>query len=140
MSGKVPMTQEGFESLSRELKRLKEVERPRIIREIAEARGHGDLSENAEYDAAKEQQGLLEKRIRETEGKIAEAMVIDTSALVSDKVVFGASVTLRDEEDGEETTYRIVGADEADVKEERFRSIHLFPAPSSAGTWMTWLR
>ena len=117
MSGKVPMTQEGFKSLNKELKRLKEIERPKIIREIAEARGHGDLSENAEYDAAKEKQGFLEKRIRETEDKIAQAMVIDTSDLDSDKVVFGASVTLKDEEDGEETTYRIVGADEADVKE-----------------------
>jgi transcription elongation factor GreA len=116
MSEKVPMTKEGHESLTRELKRLKEVERPKIVKEIAEARSHGDLSENAEYDAAKEKQGLLEKKIRETEEKIAKAQVIDTSEIEGDRVVFGAAVRLQDEDSGEEITYKIVGADEANVK------------------------
>lgn len=116
MSGKVPMTREGHESITKELKRLKEVERPKIIKEIAEARSHGDLSENAEYDAAKEKQGLLEKKIRETEEKIVRAQIIDTSEIETNKVVFGTAVQLQDEENGEEITYRIVGADEADVR------------------------
>jgi len=116
MSGKVPMTREGYESLNNELKRLKDVERPKIIKEIAEARSHGDLSENAEYDAAKEKQGLLEKKIREIEEKIAKAQIIDTSEIETNKVVFGAEVQLQDEENGEQITYRIVGADEADAK------------------------
>lgn len=116
MSGKVPMTIEGYEALTKELKRLKEVDRPKIIKEIAEARGHGDLTENAEYDAAKEKQGLLEKKIRETEEKIARAQVIDTSEIDTNKVVFGAAVQLQDKESGEEMIYRIVGADEADVR------------------------
>ena len=116
MSGKVPMTREGHESLTKELKRLKEVERPKIVKEIAEARSHGDLSENAEYDAAKEKQGLLEKKIRETEEKIVKAQIIDTSEIDTNRVVFGAAVQLQDKESGEELTYRIVGADEADVR------------------------
>ena len=116
MSGNVPMTREGYESLKKELKRLKEVERPKIIKEIAEARSHGDLSENAEYDAAKEKQGLLEKKIRETEEKIAKAQIIDISEIDTNKVVFSAAVQLQDEESGEEITYRIVGGDEADVR------------------------
>jgi transcription elongation factor GreA len=116
MSVKVPMTKEGHESLTKELKRLKEVERPKIIREIAEARGHGDLTENAEYDAAKEKQSLLEKRIREMEEKVARAQIIDTYEIDTSKVVFGVSVQLKEENSGEEVTYRIVGADEADVK------------------------
>jgi transcription elongation factor GreA len=110
------MTIEGYEALTKELKRLKEVDRPKIIKEIAEARGHGDLTENAEYDAAKEKQGLLEKKIRETEEKIARAQVIDTSEIDTNKVVFGAAVQLQDKESGEEMIYRIVGADEADVR------------------------
>jgi transcription elongation factor GreA len=116
MSGKIPMTREGYESLAKELKRLKEVERPKIIKEIAEARSHGDLTENAEYDAAKEKQYFLEKRIRETEEKIAKAQIIDTSEIETNKVVFGAEVQLQDDESGEQITYKIVGADEADVR------------------------
>jgi transcription elongation factor GreA len=116
MTGKIPMTREGYESLSKELKRLKEVERPKIIKEIAEARSHGDLSENAEYDAAKEKQGMLEKKIGETEDKIAKAQIIESSDIDTSRVVFGVSVQLKDEGSGDETTYRIVGADESDVK------------------------
>jgi transcription elongation factor GreA len=116
MSGKIPMTREGYESLSKELKRLKEVERPKIIKEIAEARSHGDLSENAEYDAAKEKQGMLEKKIGETEDKIAKAQIIESSDIDTSRVVFGVSVQLKDEGSGDEITYRIVGADESDVK------------------------
>ena len=116
MIGKIPMTREGYESLSKELKRLKEVERPKIIKEIAEARSHGDLSENAEYDAAKEKQGMLEKKIGETEDKIAKAQIIESSDIDTSRVVFGVSVQLKDEGSGDEITYRIVGADESDVK------------------------
>jgi transcription elongation factor GreA len=116
MTGKIPMTREGYESLSKELKRLKEVERPKIIKEIAEARSHGDLSENAEYDAAKEKQGMLEKKIGETEDKIAKAQIIESSDIDTSRVVFGVSVQLKDEGSGDEITYRIVGADESDVK------------------------
>jgi len=116
MSEKVPMTREGYESLTQELKRLREIERPKVIKEIAEARGHGDLTENAEYDAAKEKQSLLEKRIREMEGKIAKALVIDPCEIDTKKVVFGVTVQLKDEESREEITYRIVGSDEADVR------------------------
>ena len=116
MIGKIPMTREGYESLSKELKRLKEVERPKIIKEIAEARSHGDLSENAEYDAAKEKQGMLEKKIGETEDKIAKAQIIESADIDTSRVVFGVSVQLKDEGSGDEITYRIVGADESDVK------------------------
>lgn len=116
MTGKVPMTREGYESLLKELKRLKEIERPKIIKEIAEARSHGDLSENAEYDAAKEKQGMLEKKIGETEDKIAKAQIIESSDIDTSRVVFGVSVQLKDEGSGDEITYRIVGADESDVK------------------------
>jgi transcription elongation factor GreA len=116
MTGKIPMTREGYESLLKELKRLKEVERPKIIKEIAEARSHGDLSENAEYDAAKEKQGMLEKKIGETEDKIAKAQIIESSDIDTSRVVFGVSVQLKDEGSGDEITYRIVGADESDVK------------------------
>ena len=116
MTGKIPMTREGYESLLKELKRLKEVERPKIIKEIAEARSHGDLSENAEYDAAKEKQGMLQKKIGETEDKIAKAQIIESSDIDTSRVVFGVSVQLKDEGSGDEITYRIVGADESDVK------------------------
>ena len=116
MTGKVPMTREGYESLLKELKRLKEVERPKIIKEIAEARSHGDLSENAEYDAAKEKQGMLEKKIGETDDKIAKAQIIESSDIDTSRVVFGVSVQLKEEGSGDEITYRIVGADESDVK------------------------
>jgi transcription elongation factor GreA len=103
--------------LKDELKRMKEVERPKNVRDIEEARAHGDLSENAEYAAAKEKQSFIEGRIRELEAKLAMAQVIDTSKLNGKKVVFGAIVTLQDPENDEEVTYRIVGEDEADIKQ-----------------------
>ncbi len=112
---KVPMTPRGQQRLKDELKRLKDVERPAVVRAIEEARAHGDLSENAEYDAAKERQGHIEGRLREIETKLALADVIDPERLSGTKVVFGATVRLQSE-DGEEVTYRIVGEDEADVK------------------------
>lgn len=111
------MTQAGYEALDAELKRLKTVERPRIIQAIAEARSHGDLSENAEYHAAKEQQGLNESRVAELEEKLGRAEVIDTSKLSGDHIMFGASVTLVDADTDEKKVYRIVGEYEADVKE-----------------------
>jgi transcription elongation factor GreA len=114
---KVPMTLRGAEKLREELKELKTVVRPRIIEAIAEARAHGDLKENAEYHAAREQQGFVEGRIKEIEGKLSHAQVIDPTALNTDgKVVFGATVELSDEDTGEEVTYQIVGEDEADIK------------------------
>ncbi|TCT13693.1 transcription elongation factor GreA [Tepidamorphus gemmatus] len=113
---KIPMTAEGYAALENELKRLKSVERPRIIQAIAEARAHGDLSENAEYHAAKEQQGLNEARVAEIEDKLGRAEVIDTSKLAGDTVTFGATVKLLDEDTEEERVYRIVGDLEADVK------------------------
>ena len=112
---KVPMTPQGQQRLKDELKRLKDIERPAVVRAIEEARAHGDLSENAEYDAAKDRQGHIEGRIREIESKLALADVIDPARLSGKKVVFGATVRLQSE-DGEEVTYRIVGEDEADVK------------------------
>jgi len=117
MIDSVPMTKKGYELVKAELERLKTRERPKIVMAIKEAREHGDLSENAEYDAAKEAQGMLEAKIRDLEHKIAHANVIDTSSLSGDRVVFGATVTMEDFDTGEERTYRIVGADEADVKE-----------------------
>ena len=116
MSQSVPMTPEGFQMLQEELKHLIRVERPKVVQDIAEARGHGDLSENAEYDAAKERQGFIEGRIAELNGKIARAQVIDATMLDTDKVVFGATVTVYDDESESESTYRIVGEDEADIK------------------------
>ncbi len=116
MSHSVPMTKESFDSLQEELKRLIREERPRVIQDIAEARGHGDLSENAEYDAAKNRQGFIEGRIQELKDKLARAYVVDLSNLKPDKVVFGATVTLYDTATEEEVTYRIVGEDEADIK------------------------
>lgn len=116
---KVPMTVEGYASLEREVKRLKSEERPRIIQAIAEAREHGDLSENAEYHAAKEQQSLNEARVADLEDKLSRAHVIDVSKLSGDTVKFGATVTIVDEDTDEELTYKIVGDDEADVKEGR---------------------
>lgn len=116
MSQTVPMTPEGFQNLQDELKHLIRVERPRVVQDIAEARGHGDLSENAEYDAAKERQGFIEGRIAEINGKLARAQVIDVTQIESDKVIFGATVTLFDVESENESTYRIVGEDEADIK------------------------
>lgn len=113
---KIPMTLEGYQALDTELKRLKTVERPAVIQAIAEAREHGDLSENAEYHAAKERQGFIEGRVSELEDKIARAQVIDVSKLSGDQVKFGATVTVIDEDTEEENTYKIVGDDEADVK------------------------
>ena len=114
-----PMTREGKENLETELKRLKITERPKVIEEIAVARSHGDLSENAEYDAAREKQGFIEGRIADIEDKIARAVVIDPKEVKTDKVVFGAKVTLLDLDTDEKKVYYLVGADEADVKQGR---------------------
>ncbi|HVY41540.1 MAG: transcription elongation factor GreA [Bacteroidota bacterium] len=114
---KVPMTIEGFKKLEEELHRLKSVERPRIIQQIAEARSHGDLSENAEYHAAKEAQGLNEAKVAELEDKVSRADVIDPSKLSGDTVKFGATVTLEDEDSGEKVKYKIVGDIEANVRD-----------------------
>lgn len=116
---KVPMTAGGFTRLQEELKRLKTVDRPAIIRAIAEAREHGDISENAEYHAARERQSFIEGRVLELEDKIARAEVIDVSKLSGKVVKFGATVTLADEETDEETVYQIVGEDEANIGEGR---------------------
>ena len=113
---KVPMTGEGYTALDEELKRLKTQERPAVIAAIAEARSHGDLSENAEYHAAKERQGWIEGRIAEIEDKIARAQVIDVSKLDGSQVKFGATVTVVDEDTEEEGRYQIVGDHEADVR------------------------
>ena len=114
---KTPLTVYGAEALKNELHRLKTVERPSVIAAIAEARSHGDLSENAEYDAAKERQGFLEGRIKELEAKLSNAQVIDPKLLDADgRCVFGATVELEDLESGDTVTYQIVGDDEADVK------------------------
>ena len=115
-----PLTKAGAERLREELARLKKVERPRIIAAIAEARAHGDLKENAEYHAAREQQGFIEGRIQHLEYSISHAQVIDVEKLnPGEKVVFGATVTLSDEDTGDETTYQIVGDVEADTKHNR---------------------
>jgi transcription elongation factor GreA len=113
------MTGEGYNRLQDELKRLKSVDRPSIIKAIAEARTHGDLSENAEYHAARERQSFIEGRVMELEDKISRAEVIDVSKLSGSLVKFGATVTLADEETDEEQTFRIVGEDEADIKQGR---------------------
>ena len=114
---KVPMTVRGHEMLQEELKRLKSVERPQVIQAIAEARAHGDLKENAEYHAAKEQQGFIEMRIKDLEGKLSHLQVIDVTAIDGKgKVVFGSTVELLDEDTEQELEYRIVGEDEADIK------------------------
>ncbi len=114
---RVPMTIEGFKQLESELHRLKSEERPRIIQAIAEARAHGDLSENAEYHAAKEQQGINEARVAELEDKLSRAEVIDTSKLSGETVKFGATVSLEDEDTGEKVAYKIVGEAEANVRD-----------------------
>jgi transcription elongation factor GreA len=117
MTTKVPITARGATALQDELKRLKTVDRPRVIQAIADARAHGDLKENAEYHAAREQQSFMEGRIAEIEAKLANCQVIDPAALAAgDKVVFGATVDIADEDSGHETTYQIVGEDEADIK------------------------
>jgi transcription elongation factor GreA len=114
---KVPLTVTGAEKLREELHRLKTVERPNVVAAIAEARAHGDLSENAEYDAAKERQGFIEGRIQEVEGKLSNAQIIDPKLLDADgRCVFGATVEMEDQDSGDSVTYQIVGEDEADIK------------------------
>ncbi len=114
---KVPMTANGAAKLREELDQLKRIERPKVIKAIAEARAHGDLKENAEYHAAREQQGFIEGRIADIEGKLSNAQVIDVTQMAANgKVIFGATVELADEETGDEITYQIVGEDEADIK------------------------
>ncbi len=112
---KIPMTKQGYEALNTELKTLKDVERPAVIKAIAEAREHGDLSENAEYHSAREKQSFIEGRIKEVEGMIGRADVIDPSKLSGPTVRFGATVQLVDEDTDEEKTYQIVGEAEADI-------------------------
>jgi transcription elongation factor GreA len=116
MADTLPMTVRGKALLDAELKKLMLEERPEVIRAIEEARAHGDISENAEYDAAKERQGMIEGRIGDIQGKIAGAEVINPAEIKSDRIVFGATVSISDEETSEEVTYQIVGVDEADVK------------------------
>ena len=113
----IPITKRGAESLKAELHQLKTVDRPWVINSISEARAQGDLSENAEYDAAKDRQGFIEGRIQEIEGKLSAAQIIDPSELdAGGKVVFGSTIELEDEETGDKVTYQIVGEDEADIK------------------------
>lgn len=115
---KVPLTAHGAGKLKEELKELKQVRRPRVIQAIAEARAHGDLKENAEYHAAREEQGFIEGRIGDIEGKLSNAQIIDVTKLdATGKVVFGTTVELVDEESGKEVVYKIVGEDEADIKQ-----------------------
>ena len=115
---KVPLTVNGAEKLREELHRLKTVDRPNVVAAIAEARSHGDLSENAEYDAAKERQGFIEGRIQEVEGKLSNAQIIDPKLLDADgRCVFGATVDIEDQDSGDAVTYQIVGEDEADIKQ-----------------------
>ena len=113
---KIPITKKGYAALKTELERLKKVERPKNIKEIEEARGHGDLSENAEFHAAKERQSHIDARIRDLEHKLAEAQIIDTSNLSTEKVVFGSTVTVKDVQNGKEQRYTLVGPDEGDLK------------------------
>lgn len=114
---KVPMTVRGHELLQEELRRLKGDDRPTVIKAIAEARAHGDLKENAEYHAAKDQQGFIEARIKELEGKLSNVQVIDVTEIeASGKIIFGSTVRLLNEETDKEITYKIVGEDEADIK------------------------
>jgi len=114
-SDKVPMTAKGYEAITKEAKHLKSVERPRIIKAIAEARAHGDLSENAEYHAAKEQQGMTEARVIELEDTLSRAQIINISDMVGDTIKFGATVTIVDEDTEEEIRYQIVGDCESDA-------------------------
>ena len=114
---KIPLTVNGAERLREELHRLKTIDRPNVVAAIAEARSHGDLSENAEYDAAKERQGFIEGRIQEVEGKLSNAQIIDPKLLNADgRCVFGATVEMEDQDSGDSVTYQIVGEDEADIK------------------------
>lgn len=113
---KVPMTKPGYDSLNAELKELKEVARPAVIRAIAEAREHGDLSENAEYHAARERQSFIEGRVQELEGLISRADVIDPTKIAGDTIKFGATIVIVDEDTDEEKTYQIVGEPEANIE------------------------
>ena len=113
---KIPLTSDGFRNLDKELKNLKSSERPAVIKAIAEAREHGDLSENAEYHAAKEQQSFIEGRILEIEDKLRRAEVINPSLIKSDKIIFGATIDLFDENSNSEITFKIVGVDETNVE------------------------
>jgi transcription elongation factor GreA len=114
---KVPVTVQGHEQLQAELKQLKSIDRPTVIRAIADARAHGDLKENAEYHAAKEQQGFIEGRIKEIENKLSNLQVIDVTAIdAKGRIVFGSTVELIDETSGQEIVYKIVGEDEADIR------------------------
>ncbi|MGE0527413.1 MAG: transcription elongation factor GreA [Bdellovibrionales bacterium] len=117
MSDRQPMTLAGKAKLESELKNLIHSERPNVIKAIEEARGHGDISENADYDAAKDRQALIEGRIAEIQAKLANAEVVDTAQLKSEKIIFGATVELQDLETDEEVKYQIVGEDESDVKQ-----------------------
>ena len=115
---KVPMTRRGYELLQQELKKLKSEDRPAVIKAIAEARAHGDLKENAEYHAAKEQQGFIEARIKDIEGKLSHVQVIDVTEIdARGKIIFGSTVVILDEGADKEITYKIVGEDEADIKQ-----------------------
>lgn len=117
---KVPLTVEGAAALREELDQLKKVERPRVVEAIAEARAHGDLKENAEYHAAREEQGLMEARIRDLESKLSNAQVIDIAAMAQgDKVIFASTVTIINIENDESFVYKIVGDDEADIKQQK---------------------
>ncbi len=116
----MPITVRGAEKLQEELTQLKSVDRPRVIEAIAEARAHGDLKENAEYHAAREQQGFIEGRIKDIEAKLSNATIIDVTTIdANGKVVFGTTVVVADEETGDEVTYQIVGEDEADIKQNK---------------------
>ncbi|MFW5908474.1 MAG: transcription elongation factor GreA [Desulfosalsimonas sp.] len=115
----VPITRQGFETLKQELSQLRKVERPKNIKAIEEARAHGDLSENAEFDAAKERQGFLDARINELEYKLANAEVIDPDTLSKEKAVFGCTVVLENIDTGDEVTYQLVGPEESNIKEGR---------------------
>jgi transcription elongation factor GreA len=116
MTQKIPMTKEGYEKLKQELDHIIKVERPKNIRDIEEARAHGDISENAEFHAAKDRQGHLDAKKRELEHKLSSAQIIDISKLTNEKVVFGATVTLADTESGDVKKYTLVGQEEADLK------------------------
>ena len=116
---KVPLTESGYKNLQDELKKLIKIERPAIIAEIAEARGHGDLSENAEYQYAKEQQSLIESKIAELENTIVQAEIIDISKLSGKEIKFGATVKIKDNETGENSTYQIVGEYESDIENKK---------------------
>jgi transcription elongation factor GreA len=113
---RIPITKKGYNALQAELERYKKVERPKNIRDIEEARAHGDISENAEFEAAKERQSHIDGRIRDLEHKLAEAQIIDTSNLSTEKVVFGATVRIKDLRTDQEQRYTLVGQDEADLK------------------------